>query len=99
MATPLSGTAVLVLAQLALTAVTGEAFGTGNGTLTSFSHSMASKPIQPGTVSISVGAVTATDDGNGNLTGTGISAGSTIDYLTGAATVNFASAPANLAAI
>jgi Phage tail tube protein len=99
MATPLSGTAVLVLAQTAATVVGGESFGTGDGTLTSFSHTMANKPVQPATVTISVGAVTATDDGNGNLTGAGVSAGSTIDYLTGAATLNLTTAPANLTAI
>ena len=99
MATPLSGTAVLVLAQAAATAVTGEAFGTGNGTLTSFSHTMSNRPIQPGSVTIAVGAVSASDDGCGNLAGTGVASGSTIDYLTGAATLNLSAAPANLAAI
>jgi hypothetical protein len=99
MSTPLSGTAVLVLAQTATTAVTNEAFGNGNGTLTSFSHTMANRPIQPGTVSATVGSVTATDDANGNLTGAGVAAGSTIDYLTGATTLNLVSAPANGAAI
>jgi hypothetical protein len=99
MATPLSGTAVLVLAQTATTAVSSEAFGAGNGSLTSFSHSMASRPIQPGTVAITVGAVTATDDGAGNLAGAGVASGSTIDYLTGAATLNLAVAPANSAPI
>jgi predicted secreted protein len=99
MATPLSGTAVLVLAQTAATVVGGESFGTGNGTLTSFSHTMANKPVQPATVTLSVGSVTATDDGNGNLIGAGVAGGSTIDYLTGAATLNLITAPANLAAI
>ncbi len=99
MATPLSGTAVLVLAQTATTAVTGEAFGTGNGTSTGFSHTMSNRPIQPGSVTIAVGAVSASDDGSGNLAGTGVASGSTIDYLTGAATLNLSAAPANLAAI
>jgi hypothetical protein len=99
MATPLSGTAVLVLAQTAATVVGSESFGTGNGTLTSFSHTMANRPVQPATVAISVGAVTAADDGNGSLTGAGVSSGSTIDYLTGAAALNLTTAPANLAAI
>jgi hypothetical protein len=90
---------VLVLAQTAIAAVAAEAFGTGNGTQTSFPHAMANRPVQPGTVTITVGSVTATDDGNGNLVGTGVAAGSTIAYLSGAATLNLASAPANLAAI
>jgi hypothetical protein len=99
MATPLSGTAVLVLAQTATTAVTGEAFGAGNGTLTAFSHVMSNRPIQPGSVTIVVGTVSAADDGSGNLAGAGVSAGSTIDYLTGAAVLNLSAAPASSAAI
>ncbi|MFI5352874.1 MAG: hypothetical protein ACHQZS_07910 [Candidatus Binatales bacterium] len=99
MATPLSGTAVLVLAQTAATAVTGEAFGTGNGTLTAFSHVMSNRPIQPGSVTIVVGTVSAADDGSGNLAGAGVAAGSTIDYLTGAAVLNLSAAPASSAAI
>jgi len=99
MATPLSGTAVLVLAQTAASAVTGEAFGTGNGTLTSFSHVMSNRPIQPGSLTIVAGTVSAADDGSGNLAGAGVAAGSTIDYLTGAAVLNLAAAPPNLAAI
>lgn len=99
MATPLSGTAILVLAQIAATPVASEAFGTGNGTLTSFSHTLADRPIQPGTVAISVGGLTAADDGSGNLAGAGVAPGSTIDDFTGAATLNLSAAPANLAAI
>ena len=99
MATPLSGTAVLVLAQTAATAVTGEAFGTGNGTLTSFSHVMSNRPIQPGSLTVVVGTVSAADDGSGNLAGAGVAPGSTIDYLNGAAVLNLAAAPANSAAI
>jgi hypothetical protein len=99
MATPLSGTAVLVLAQTAATAVTNEAFGTGNGTVTAFSHVMSNRPIQPGSVTIVVGTVSAADDGSGNLAGAGVAAGSTIDYLTGAAVLNLSAAPASSAAI
>jgi len=99
MATPLSGTAVLVLAQTAATAVTGEAFGTGNGILTAFSHVMSNRPIQPGSVTVVVGTVSAADDGSGNLAGAGVAAGSTIDYLTGAAVLNLSAAPPSSAAI
>lgn len=99
MATPLSGTVVLVLAQTAATAVTGEAFGTGNGILTAFSHVMSNRPIQPGSVTVVVGTVSAADDGSGNLAGAGVAAGSTIDYLTGAAVLNLSAAPPSSAAI
>lgn len=49
---------------------------------------LAWTPVAPGSVTISTGAVVATDDGQENLTGTGISAG-TIDYATGAYSITF----------
>ena len=51
-------------------------------------------PITPGTFSIITGTITGTDDGSGNITGTGIASGSTINYTTGAWTLKFSSAPA-----
>jgi len=44
------------------------------------------------TVSITVGSVTATDDGTGNLIGAGVTGGS-INYDTGATTITFSTAP------
>jgi phage tail sheath protein FI len=49
-------------------------------------------------LSIVAGAITATDDGDGNLTGTGITSG-TIDYETGAWTLTYDAAPASGALI
>lgn len=80
------------------TAVTSESVGTGNGTTAAFTHTAAHLSVVPGTVTITAGTVIATDDGNGNLTGTGISAG-TINYGTGALSITYAVAPANTLAI
>lgn len=63
-------------------------------TVTSLSLAVANAPITAGTLTLSVpGGVTATDDGMGHLTGTGIAAGSTVTYATGNITLNLNSAP------
>lgn len=86
------------------TAFAGEAFGTGDGVTTVFTHTAANTPVKPGSVTITVGGVTGTDDGNGTLNsigsvrGTGVVIGS-INYATGLMTIIFSAAPANLAAI
>lgn len=71
-----------------------EAIETGNGSLTNFTGNLAYIPVKPGTVSITTGSVTATDNGAGALSGSGISSG-TIDYTTGAYSITYATAPAN----
>jgi predicted phage tail protein len=73
---------------------TGEVFATGNGSTTNFSHTMAHLPVLVRSIKITAGSVTATDDGSGNLVGTGISSGS-INYSTGVASITFTSAPGN----
>jgi hypothetical protein len=80
------------------TAVGGESVGTGNGSAVTFGHTAAHLAVVPGTVTVTAGAVVATDDGNGNLTGTGISSG-TINYATGVLSITYSVAPANLLAI
>jgi hypothetical protein len=72
--------------------------GTGTGAVTTFTYALVPTPIRPSTVQITSGSVTATDDGNGNLTGTGVSSG-TVNYATGAVSITFATAPANLVAV
>src|ERR1700693_1491814 len=51
------------------------------------------------TVTGSNPAVTGVDDGLGNITGTGIDIGSTVDYLTGVLTVVFVTAPVALSTV
>jgi hypothetical protein len=77
------------------TVVASESVGTGNGSTVTFGHTAAHLSVVPGTVAITAGAVVATDDGNGNLTGTGIAAGSVINYATGVLSITYSAAPAN----
>lgn len=94
MAAPLNGSSVLVLVRTSGTSYSGEAFGTGDGTTTTFSHTMANVPVLLGSVTITAGAVVATDDGLGNLVGAGVSSGS-IDYDTGATSITYENPPAS----
>lgn len=70
--------------------------GTGDGATTAFGGTFATHlPIRRNSVVIKAGAITATDDGNGGLVGTGIASGS-INYNTGVITaLTFSVAPAN----
>jgi hypothetical protein len=74
--------------------VMNEVVGTGNGTATSFTHTLASTPLQPLSLQVVAGLVVATDDGNGNLVGAGVATGSTVNYATGAIVLNLNAAPA-----
>jgi hypothetical protein len=73
---------------------TTQVMGTGNAILTAFTATLAPHPVRPGTVTVTAGAIVATDNGLGVLSGTGIAAASVIDYVTGVATVNYDVAPA-----
>ena len=73
-----------------------EVIGTGDTVEVTFTGTLSYVPIRPNTLSATDGTSTATDDGNGNLTGTGIGAG-TIDYATGAISITFDAAPAAVA--
>lgn len=79
--------------------VINEAVATGNGSATAFTHTLASPPLQPLSVQIVAGTAVAADDGNGNLVGTQVAAGSTVNYSTGAVTFNLSTAPASGTAI
>ena len=75
--------------------VSSEVFGTGDGSSTNFIDNLANTLIQEGTVTFTyeIGGVeyTATDDGEGTITGTGISDG-TIVYSTGLVDIDFSTA-------
>lgn len=88
--------------QNAYTAVTGEAYGTGDGVTLTFTHTAAFKAGGSRRTafgfSVTDGVETFSDGRNGILTGSAGGAG-TINYATGATSVTFAVAPLNLAAI
>lgn len=79
-------------------AVADEAVGTGDGTEKNFTHTLAKAPAMPGSVEITDGVETFTDDGLGRLAGSAGGTG-TVVYATGAVAVGFNAAPANAAAI
>ena len=72
--------------------VEGEGLGSTT-TETDLTYTLSYYPVMPGEVQISNGSVNITDDGNGNLTGSGVSAG-TIDYTNGRVNITLSSASA-----
>jgi hypothetical protein len=82
------------------TQTTGEAYGTGDGSTTTFAHTLAVVSGKKTCMypSVTDGTETFTDDRNGNMVGS-LGGTGTVNYATGAVSVTFATAPANLAAI
>lgn len=72
---------------------TNECIGEGDAALTSFSGTLLFPIVSEDTLTIVAGAITATDDGEGILSGVGITSG-TINYTTGAWTLVYDVAPA-----
>lgn len=70
--------------------------GVGDGVLVNFKSTLALVPVRPKSISIVTDSVTAIDNGKGVLSGTGVAAGSTINYRTGAIDITYTSAPVNL---
>lgn len=74
--------------------ITGEQIGTGNGSTTTFAYTIASanRPIKRGTLVVSwtSGSVakSMTDNGSGVFTGHGAAGSSTVNYTTGAISIN-----------
>jgi phage tail sheath protein FI len=73
--------------------ILAEWIGEGDALEVTFTGTLLNPVVHLGTLSIVAAGITATDDGDGNLTGTGVSAG-TIDYDTGAFSITFSAAPA-----
>lgn len=71
-----------------------EELATGNGTATNFTGNLDYTPVEAGTVEITDGTETFTDDGAGTLTGDAGGSG-TINYTSGAYDVTFAAGVAN----
>lgn len=68
-----------------------ETLGTGNGATAKYTGNLSWTPVRPGTIEITDGAQTVTDDGQGNLVGDVDGGGdNTINYATGAYDVTFA---------
>lgn len=84
----------------AYTQVTGEAYGTGNGVLQTFAHTLAAVTATRTAFSVTVtdGTETFLDDKSGGMVGS-LGGTGTVNYATGAVSVTFASPPANLQAI
>jgi hypothetical protein len=72
--------------------------GTGNASTQTFTNTLVPTPVRPTTVVVTAGTVVATDDGNGNLTGTGVTSG-TVNYTTGAISITYTVAPGSSVAV
>ena len=75
-----------------------ESVGTGDASTTAFSGNLAYYPVRAGSVSVTTGSVTASDNGSGTLSGSGIASG-TINYTNGAWAVTFSTAPGSAVAV
>jgi len=69
--------------------IDAEVLATGTGAVANYTGTLQWTPVQPGAVVITAGALTVTDDGNGNLIGDIAAGTNSIDYTTGAFDVTF----------
>lgn len=74
--------------------IDSKTIGTGNGTNKTFAATLDQQLIQPGSVVVTDEVETFSDDGSGNLIGDAAGTG-TINYVTGAISVTFNTAPTN----
>lgn len=71
-----------------LVVAAGEVIETGNGLPQTFVRTLGNYPVEPGTLGITDGVETFSDDGCGNLTGSAGGTG-TVNYKTGAYNITF----------
>ena len=69
--------------------VSSESVGTVTTPWTSFTGALSNVPISPGSVAITVGTVTFSDNGDGTLTGNPNTNSGTINYTTGSISLTF----------
>lgn len=74
--------------MIALAEAADEVIETGDGSTKAFTGNLAAYPVEPGTLVVTDGVETFTDDGSGRLTGSAGGSG-TINYRTGAYAVTF----------
>lgn len=91
------GAATVTTTPVDPTTVTNETIATGDGTTVSFNGDFANINLVRSSITITAGAVTATDNGAGILSGTGVSG--SINYNTGEFNLLYAVAPGNAVAI
>jgi hypothetical protein len=72
-----------------ITTTTSESYGTGNGTAGPYTHTAAHIPLSRGSITITAGAQSATDDGLGNFVTTPAGGSGTVNYTTGAMSITF----------
>lgn len=77
--------------------IDGESVGTGDASTKTFSTTLGYTPVRPKSIMITAGTVLAADNGEGAISGTGVTG--TIDYATGAISLTFTDAPALDAAV
>lgn len=68
--------------------------GVGDGSTTAFSGTVTGSEFCPSTFMVTAGSVTATDNGLGVISSGGSALNGTVDYVSGAVSLMFASAPA-----
>jgi len=79
--------------------VQNEQVGTGNNSVTRFQGVLMWKPVRPGTVTITDGVKTVTDNGSGAFTGDVATGNNTINYNTGQFDVTLSAAPGSSVAV
>jgi hypothetical protein len=75
--------------------ITAEAYGTGNGTAGPYTYTLTEIPVRRGTVTITAGGQSATDNGLGGFTTSPSGGSGSINYTTGVTSITFQNTVAN----